>query len=218
MNKTSQIKNDSPAQFVIEIVRIVVFTISKIFWRIEFHNTENIPQDLKSGLVVAPNHQTYFDPFWICVPIKRRFRFMAWDAVFGWFFVGKVISYLGAFPVSLKRGGSIDALKKALKVLREGDTLIMFPEGEREFSDGNLLEFRTGAVRIAYDANVPILPVTIKGGNKVWSQDHKLPRFRKVKIIYHPVIETSTSQNIENKRNHVAQLNTKLKELIASEM
>jgi len=182
------------------------------------HNKENIPQDREGGLLIVPNHQTYFDPFWVCLPIRRRFRFMAWDKAFDWFIVGKVIQYLGAFPVSLKRGGSIKALKKALKVLRAGDTLIVFPEGEREFSDGKLLDFSTGALRIASEANVPILPVTIRGGNKVWSQDHKFPRFGKVEIIYHPIVETSNIERKAEKRKHIEELNNKLKSVISSEM
>ena len=218
VSNTARSTDKLPRPIVFTIIRFFVFSISKVLWRIKLHNKENIPQDREGGLLIVPNHQTYFDPFWVCLPIRRRFRFMAWDKAFDWFIVGKVIRYLGAFPVSLKRGGSIKALKKALKVLRAGDTLIVFPEGEREFSDGKLLDFSTGALRIASEANVPILPVTIRGGNKVWSQDHKFPRFGKVEIIYHPIVETSNIKRKAEKRKHIEELNNKLKSVISSEM
>lgn len=216
MNKAPGSNKNLPSPFIIEIVRILTISVSKVFWRIKFRNTHNIPQSLKSGLVVAANHQTYFDPFWICVPIKRRFRFMAWDVAFDWFIIGKLIRRLGAFPVSLKKGGSIRAMKDALEFLRNGDTLIIFPEGEREFSEGKQLKFRSGAVRIATEANVPILPVTIRGANRVWSQDHKLPSFGRVEIIYHPILKTSENKNLKGKSDQLADLNNQLTKIIAS--
>ena len=107
-------------------------------------------------------------------------------------------------------------MKDALKFLDAGDTLIIFPEGEREFSDGKTLKFRSGAVSIATEANVPILPVTIRGANLVWSQDHTLPRLGKVEIIYHPIIKTSPPDNLKDTKTHKSELNTKLKEIITS--
>ena len=133
----------------------------------------------ESGLIVVANHQTYFDPFWICFKIHRKFRFMAWDKAFEWFLIGRFIRYLGAFPVSLERGGTVKTLKQTLAALRDGATLVIFPEGSREFSDGKMLEFKTGAARLAIEANVPILPVTVRGGNQVWAQDIKFPRLGK---------------------------------------
>ena len=67
---------------------------------------------------------------------------------------------------------------------------MIFPEGSREHEDGKLLEFKSGAIRIAIETGVPILPVTIRGANKVWSQDRKFPNiFQKVEIYFHPIFE-----------------------------
>ncbi|HEX8367459.1 MAG TPA: lysophospholipid acyltransferase family protein [Pyrinomonadaceae bacterium] len=206
--------NKYPAPIVIEAIRIFGITISKIFWRIRFYGTENIPQNLEGGLLVVPNHQTYFDPFWVCIPIRRRYRFMAWEKAFEWFLVGDVIRYLGAFPVNLERG-SKESLKQAVKALRDGATLMIFPEGAREFSDGKMLEFKSGAIKIAMLANVPILPVTIRGANKVWAQDMKFPRFGKVEIFYHPVMEIPRDKD---SREQIDKLTDKLEEIIKSKM
>ncbi len=178
-----------PPTFVIKAVQFAGLFISVILWRIKFRNLENIPQNMKGGLIVVANHQTYFDPFWICLKIHRKFRFMAWDKAFDWFLIGRFIRYLGAFPVSLERGGTVKTLKQTLAALRDGATLVIFPEGSREFSDGKMLEFKTGAARLAIEANVPILPVTVRGGNRIWAQDIKSPRLGKVEIIYHPLLK-----------------------------
>ena len=61
-----------------------------------------------------------------------------------------------------------------------------FPEGEREFADGKLLPFKEGVVRIAAQAQVPILPVTVSGGDKVWPREQRYPRpFRRITVTYH---------------------------------
>lgn len=194
------------------------FIASKLFWRIEFHGLENIPQDLESGLIIASNHQTYVDPVWVCIKVNRRFRFMAWDEIFNWFFIGKLIKYLGAFPVGLNRKGFVKASRKALEILREGGSLIIFPEGEREFSDGKLLSFKPGAVRLAMEAEVPILPVTIQGANKVWAQDMKYPRFGKVKITYHPILEIPKTETDRDVHKHIEEINAKLYSIISSKL
>lgn len=214
-SKNRKIKYASP--IVIELVRYFGLFISKIFWRIKFHGTDNIPQKLPNGLLIISNHQSYFDPFWLCLPIHRKFRFMAWDKALDWFFIGKVLRYLGAFPVSLERGGTRKAMVEALYSLKDGATLIIFPEGSRSFSDGKLLTLKTGAARIAIEANVPILPVTIRGANKVWSQDMSFPRPGKVEIFYHPVFEISKTGD-KNEHLLAEEITNQLKAIIEKEL
>ena len=189
----------------------VAWTISKALWFIRLRGVENIPPRDSGGYIIASNHQTYVDPAWICIPIKQKLRFMAFDEAFGWKFVGPLIEYLGAFPVNLEGKGALRAMKEALAALADGAALVVFPEGGREFADGKLLPFKEGVVRIAQQAGAPILPVTITGGNRVWPQLQKYPRlFTRVEITYHPLMQVSESDDPE-------ELTTKLRETIASE-
>lgn len=185
MKNDQPIENPSPV--LVSIVKFIFLCASKIFWRIRFLQTENIPQDKNCGLLVVSNHQTYLDPFWISLPIKRDLRYMAWDKAFEWFFVGYLIRQLGAFPVNTKFG-SRKSYKIAEKLLNEGKTLMLFPEAAREFADGKLLPFKSGAAKLALEAKVPILPVTIRGANRVWAREMKFPRLAKIEIIFHPVL------------------------------
>lgn len=187
--------------------------VSKIFWRIKFLNTENIPQNQTGGLLVISNHQTYLDPFWISLPIKRDLRYMAWDEAFDWFFVGFLIRQLGAFPVNTKFG-SRKSYSQSVKLLREGKTLMVFPEAAREFKDGKLLPFKTGAAKLAIQSKVPILPVTIRGANRVWAREMKFPQLAKIEVIFHPVLHLDDLAE----KNNPDLLTEKLVEIIEKEL
>ena len=77
--------------------------------------------------------------------------------------------------------------------------MIIFPEGEREFADGKLLPFKQGAARLAVQAGVGILPVTISGGDRIWPQGQKYPKiFRRAVITYHPTIEIPCGPDIKS--------------------
>lgn len=141
---------------------------------------------------------------------------MAWDEVFNWKIVGKMIRYLGAFPVGLNRQGFVKATRKARQILNDGAALIIFPEAERAFSDGELRPFKNGAVRLALETGVPILPVTIRGANRVWAQGQKFPGFSKVQIVYHPIFTVEQSPAGTTLHEHLKIENDRLKNVIAS--
>lgn len=197
MAKTDQ-SPKYPPRVVQSFLRGLAWAISKPLWFIRFRGRENIPARGSGGYLIASNHQTYLDPAWICIPIDQKLRFMAFDEAFGWKFVGPMIKYLGAFPVNLEGKGVLKAMKEALRALEDGAALVVFPEGGREFAAGELLPFKEGVVRIAQQAGAPILPVTITGGNSVWPQLQKYPRFfTRVEIIYHPLMRVSETDDPE---------------------
>ena len=171
-------------QWALEILRGVIGFGSKVLWKIEFVGLENVPKD--GGLIIAANHQTYIDPFWLSLPIKRPTRYLAWSAAFNWPVVGKCLTWFGAWPLALE-GSDPAAIRRSLQWLRDGGAVVIFPEGGRSNSTGALERFKAGAVRLALEANVPILPVTIRGGNRVWPRGWRLPHLGKVVIVYHPL-------------------------------
>jgi len=175
-------------QWALEILRSVIGFSSKVLWKIEFVGLENVPKD--GGLIIAANHQTYIDPFWLSLPIKRPTRYLAWSAAFSWPVVGKCLTWFGAWPLALE-GSDPAAIRKSLQWLRDGGAVVIFPEGARSDSTGELERFKAGAVRLALEANVPILPVTIRGGNRVWPRGWRLPHLGKVVVIYHPLRRTA---------------------------
>jgi 1-acyl-sn-glycerol-3-phosphate acyltransferase len=171
-------------QWALEVLRPFVGFLSRLFFKIEFSGVENIPEH--GGVVIAANHQTYLDPFWLSLEVKRPTRYLAWSDAFRWPIVGRGLVWLGAWPLALE-GSDPGAIRRSLQWLREGGVVVIFPEGGRSTASGELERFKAGAVRLALEANVPILPVTIKGGNRIWPRGWRLPHLGKVEVIYHPL-------------------------------
>ncbi len=199
-------------QWAFEIIRPGWRAVSGALWRIKFRGIENIPQT--GGLVVAANHQTYIDPFWLSIPVKRPIRYLAWSEAFKWPVSGKIIGYLGAWPLQVERGNP-EAIRRTLDWLREDGAIVIFPEGGRGNADGTMLRFKTGAARIALEANATVLPVTIRGAHRVWSKCHRTPRFANVEITYHKPYKLALL-NGEDTRQAARRETDKLAEIIGS--
>jgi len=85
-------------EWALEILRPIVGFFSRLFWRVRWRDTHNIPLT-GGGIIIAANHQTYIDPFWVGVPVHRPIRFLAWDAAFSWPVVGYFLKLFGAWPL-----------------------------------------------------------------------------------------------------------------------
>ena len=177
-------------------MRPVINLGSEIYWRLEHKGVENIPST--GGLIVAANHQSYGDPFWAAIPIRRPIRFLAWSEAFSWPVIGSSIRLLGAWPLHLE-GSDPAAIRRSLTWLREGGVVMIFPEGGRGNPDGTMIRMKGGAVRMALETGVPILPVTIRGSNLACPANRLGPRPRKVEIIYHPLFHPEQRENEETR-------------------
>jgi 1-acyl-sn-glycerol-3-phosphate acyltransferase len=140
----------------------------KWLYRLRAEGVENVPQD--GGFVLAANHLSNFDPWPLGLPLfpKRYLRFMAKSELF-WWPMGPIISSGGAFKV--RRGeGDIEAMNKAIELVRDGHVVVMFPHGTRQ-QKGLVKKYRprshTGAARIALEAGVPLVPAAIAGTDRL---------------------------------------------------
>ena len=199
-------------QWALDVCRPLVGVLSRLLWRVRWLNTEHIPQS--GGLIIASNHQTYIDPFWISCPVKRPTRYLAWDAAFNWPLVGTMLRLFGSWPLQLE-GSDPAPIRRSLQWLREGGAVVIFPEGGRGHADGSMRRLKAGAVRMALEAGVPILPVTIRGGHRVWPSSYRLPRLTPVEIIYHPIFVIQQRAN-EDTRECARRETERLAEIVRS--
>ena len=122
------------------------------------------------GFVLACNHVSNFDPWPLGMPLwpKRWLRFMAKSELY-WWPLTLVLDGAGAFPV--RRGqGDREAIETAVRLAREGDVVVMFPEGTRRTKGlvkKRQARARTGAARIALEAGVPLVPAAVAGTDRL---------------------------------------------------
>src|SRR6266403_3264225 len=184
-----------------------------MFWRVRWSGTQNIPTD--GGVIIAANHQTYVDPFWVGAAVRRPVRFLAWDAAFNWPIVGLLLRSFGAWPLQVE-GSDPGPMRLSLQWIRDGGAVVIFPEGGRGNPDGSMKKFKAGAVRMALEAGVPILPVTVRGGPRVWPSSLNFPRLgHSVEIIYHPLFVIQQREN-EDVRECARRETDRLAEIIGS--
>lgn len=145
-----------------KVCRVIVRFVMLFVFRLNFVGQENLPAE--GGVIVAFNHKSNFDPVMAGLSCKRKLRFMAKEELFKNPLFGALIKALGAFPV--RRGkGDIGAIKSSLKILGEGNVMLMFPEGHR-IKDGRKVKAKPGVALIAQRAQVPVVPVCISGEYK----------------------------------------------------
>lgn len=145
-----------------KVCRVIVRFVMLFVFRLKFVGQENLPAE--GGVIVAFNHKSNFDPVMAGLSCKRHLRFMAKEELFKNPVFGALIKALGAFPV--RRGkGDIGAIKASLKILGEGNVMLMFPEGHR-IKDGRKVKAKPGVALIAQRAQVPVVPVYISGEYK----------------------------------------------------
>jgi 1-acyl-sn-glycerol-3-phosphate acyltransferase len=166
----------------LEVVRPAVWGLARLLFRIRFAGVEHVPR--AGPVVLAPNHVSYMDPVLLTIPIHRPLHYMTLDVFFGVPGLGALIRWFRAFPV---REHEIDrpAIRTAMRILRDGDALVVFPEGGRS-PDGRLLPFHPGAFRLALQADAPVVPVTIAGAHAAWPAHRRFPRPGRITITYHP--------------------------------
>lgn len=153
---------------VYRVVHVIIFLFAKIFFRLRIVGHSNIPKE--GGVIIAANHVSYLDPPLIGCSILRRVNFMAMAELFKDPFCGLIYRTLGGFPV---RRGEADAgaIRHAIRLLKEGNILLIFPEGTRSY-DGRLQEPKRGTGMIVSSSRAKVVPAFIKGTERA------LPRGR----------------------------------------
>ena len=153
---------------VYAVVAVLSWPILRFLYRLRARGLDHLPAD--GGFVLAANHNSNFDPWPLGLPLfPRRFlRFMAKSELF-WPPLGWVIRAGGGFRV--RRGEQdAEAIETAVRLCREGQVVVMFPEGTRRkkgLRKKHEARARTGAARIALEAGVPLVPAGIVGTDRL---------------------------------------------------
>jgi 1-acyl-sn-glycerol-3-phosphate acyltransferase len=158
------------------VIRTAIGLFRVLDFQFEIEGVEHLPD--VGGAVLASNHVSYFDFMFVgfAARDKRRLvRFMAKQAVFDNRVSGPLMRAMHHIPVDRAAGAA--AYDVAVRALRDGELVGVFPEStiSRAFVPRKL---KSGAARMALEADVPLLPVVVWGGQRVWTTGRK-PKLRR---------------------------------------
>jgi 1-acyl-sn-glycerol-3-phosphate acyltransferase len=155
-------------------VRILVSLPTLLIYRVKAIGVENVS---RSGpLILAPNHFSQMDHFFVGLYLRRKVRFMAKSQMFGPPVLTYIYKHGGVFPV--RRGHhDEESIETALTILGQGEMLLVYAEGGRSRS-GRLKEVKPGIGRIALESGAAVVPVAIQGSEGV----RRWKRFRFPKV------------------------------------
>ncbi|MBW1596241.1 1-acyl-sn-glycerol-3-phosphate acyltransferase [Streptomyces sp. JJ38] len=150
------------------VVRAALTWFKALDLRFDIEGTEHVPHD--GGAVLVSNHISYLDFIFAgkaALPAKRLVRFMAKESVFRHKVSGPLMRAMKHIPVD--RSAGLDAYRHAVSALRSGEVVGVFPEATISESF-TLKEFKSGAARMAQEADVPLLPVALWGTQRLWTK------------------------------------------------
>jgi len=153
---------------------------ANVAWQVRVVNRHYEPT--RGAVLYLSNHQSYLDPGLMSVALHRPMNFMAREGLFDIPGFGRFIASLKAFPV---RRGAADtgAMKEALRRLKRGGQLVVFPEGTRT-PDGRVGAFLPGVALLARRAAEWVVPVLIDGAYELWPRQKALPRLGQIFVAY----------------------------------
>jgi len=191
-----------------QLARAVCVGFCRVWFRMTVEGLDHVP---RSGpFVLAPVHRSNMDTPIVCVVTRRRLRYMGKDSLWKKPFPRWFLSALGGFPVT-RGSADKEALVRCIAVLKNGEPLVLFPEGERK--SGPLVQpLFDGAAFVAAKANAPIVPVGVGGSEQVMPKGSRLIYPRKVHLIVGPPIVVPGADQGRVPRPVLAEVTTTLHE------
>jgi 1-acyl-sn-glycerol-3-phosphate acyltransferase len=172
------------SKFIYGLARFLLTPVAFFWFRFRVSGAEHVPDT--GPAVIAPNHKSFYDSFFIGLATKRPLHFMAKTELIDGTWYGRLLCALGAFPV--RRGeADPDALETARVHLEKGRVLAMFPEGTRHRDPDALRAPKRGPGRLAIEAQAPIVPCAITGTEKLFIAGF-IPKPIKVQVAFAPAI------------------------------
>ena len=174
----ARVRAGEPEAHVYEIVRTATALHALVTFRAQGIGSENVPL---GPVILAPNHASFMDHFFVGAFVRRRIQFMAKSQLFASPVPRYIFSHGGVFPV--RRGAQDDeAFISAFEILARGGAIGMYCEGSRSRNGRVGEEAKPGIGRLALESGAVVVPVGILGSHQV--RNWKRLRFPRVTVCY----------------------------------
>ncbi|MEI6344595.1 MAG: lysophospholipid acyltransferase family protein [Verrucomicrobiota bacterium] len=139
------------------------YTVSKTIARLFFSFRVLYPERIveKGPLILASNHQSYFDPPLVGICSRRGVYYLARKTLLQIPLLGKLLPHINVILVD-RDGNDMSALKSVIRTVKSGNAVVLFPEGTRSI-DGNLQPAKAGIGLVIAKTRAPVQPVRIFG-------------------------------------------------------
>ena len=196
-------------------LRLPVLLFFGIFFRVRFFGRNHLPES--GPVLVVSNHQSHFDPPLIAAGLRRRLNFLARKSLFKFKPFGWLIDMLDAIPLEID-GIGFEGIKESLKRLRNGEIILIFPEGARTW-DGEIVPYLKGALTLGFRSKATILPTAIDGCFDAWPRMNRIPWLfgaGPIRVVHGEPMSFDAYQHLteEELHQHVAERVAKLFESI----
>ncbi len=158
------------------------FAISQVWFRYRFAGKSHVPTT--GPVLIVSNHQSHLDPVLIGLACPRQLKYFARVGLFFWPF-SWWIRALGAVPID--RESALGGIKTTLKLLKQGEAIVVFPEGSRT-PDGKLHEMLPGFCVLARRSGATIVPTAIDGAFAALPRGSAFPRPARIRLAFCPPI------------------------------
>lgn len=163
------------------LLKLLITLLFKLIFRIKVFGRDNIPK--RGGFILASNHASFLDPVALGVACPRKLNFMARHDLFSNPLFAKLISALGAFEVK-RNSADLSALKEAMRRVKGGSALVLFPEGSRKNNNGSLNPPHPGVGFLAAKLDAPVIPVYISGTEQALPKGARFIRPAKISVSF----------------------------------
>ncbi len=198
------------------IVYNIFYNLAKLLARLFFSyrvvHPERIPEE--GPLIIAVNHSSYVDPPLAGICSRRAVYYLARKNLLEWPFFGPLFPDMNVIPVE-RDGNDMSALREVIKKVREGNGVVLFPEGTRS-RDGALQPARAGIGLVIAKTRATVLPMRIFGAFEAFPKGSKLPHLRPITVVIGEPIRFAPEEIEPTTRETYQRLSDRVMESIAA--
>jgi len=186
-----------------KVARLGCRMFCALVFRYRVYGRENVPTT--GPVILASNHQSFLDPVFCGIGLKRHLVYVARDTLFRYRLFAFLIHSLNAIPVSRDKA-DIAAMRAIIARLREGAAVCLYPEGTRT-RDGRIIPVKAGFGLLCRRAKAVVVPVLIDGGFETWPRHKRFFRPGAINVQFgtplSPAqIDTMTNEELADQLTH----------------
>jgi 1-acyl-sn-glycerol-3-phosphate acyltransferase len=187
------------------IVYNIFYNLAKLLARMIFSMRIIHPERMvESGpLLIAVNHSSFFDPPLAGICSRRGVFYLARKTLLKWPFFGPLFPAMNVIPVE-RDGNDMSALREVIKKVKDGNAVLLFPEGTRSL-DGNLQPARAGIGLVIAKTGAPVLPMRIFGAYEAFPKNARRFQLSQITMVIGEPIHF-TEEEISNTSRETYQL------------